>query len=39
MCLRPRWHAMAETKSSWSSGVHGADLHTRSSIVWMIESS
>jgi hypothetical protein len=25
----------AETESSWSSGVHGANLHGRRSIVWM----
>jgi hypothetical protein len=34
-CVPPGWHAMDETESSWSSGVHGADLHGRSRIVWM----
>jgi hypothetical protein len=33
-CVRG-WHAMAETESSWSSGVHGADLHGGSRIVRM----
>jgi hypothetical protein len=34
-CVPPGWHAMDETESSWSSGVHDADLHGRSRIVWM----
>lgn len=29
------WHAMVETESSWSSGVHAAYLHSRSRIVQM----
>jgi hypothetical protein len=32
-CVPLGRHAMAETESSWSSGVHGADLHGRSRIV------
>ena len=34
-CVPPGWHAMVETDSSWSCGVHGADLHGRSRIVRM----
>jgi hypothetical protein len=34
-CVPSGWHAMAETESSWSSGVHGTNLHGRSRIVRM----
>jgi hypothetical protein len=35
LCVPHGWHAMAETESSWSSGVHSVDLHGRSRIVRM----
>ena len=35
LCVPSGWHATVETDSSWSCGVHGADLHGRSRIVQM----